>query len=115
MSGSRRAIEGEKSADVLCAKCGNPNPRRRSVCQRCGAHLAVVCHHCGHRNERASQRCAACDHKLHRSWLKRTSRRFFGKDHKLTILQAVLLVVAIAVGIGFVIVFSDMHSEQPQP
>ncbi len=108
MSGPERPTEQSVApADVECAKCAHLNPHGRTVCESCGAHLHVVCHNCGHRNVRARSHCSECGHNLHRSKATRLWRKLAGKDKKLSVLQIVLLVVAIALGAGLIWFFVE--------
>src|ERR1043165_1246686 len=108
MSGPEKPTEQPRSAPgVRCAKCGHDNAHRRNVCENCGAHLYVVCHSCGHRNERSRTHCLECTHKLHRSLTAKISRGLFGTDKRLV--QLVLLLLAILLGLGLIVFFSQMR------
>lgn len=115
MSGPERATkESTSDREIACAKCGQSNPHRANVCGSCGAHLHVVCHNCGHRNERSLTRCAACGHKFHRSLLSRVHRKIFGKNPKISLLQLILLLLAILFGMGLIVVFSEYRAPEPE-
>jgi hypothetical protein len=100
---------------VVCAKCQQLNPHRRNVCDACGAHLYIVCHHCGHRSQRSSPRCTECGRNLHRAWYRRLARSLVGKNRKISLGQILLLLVAIAIGFGLVIFFSDTRMPESEP
>ena len=115
MTGLEKSTETiQSSRAVLCAKCEHLNPPRLNVCERCGAHLHVVCHSCGHRNSRVKTRCVECNHRLHRSSISRVRQLLFGKNRKMFLIQAILLVTAILIG-GALLYFSMDFSVNFRP
>ncbi|MFO1498600.1 MAG: zinc ribbon domain-containing protein [Verrucomicrobiota bacterium] len=116
MNGRENPIEPVvPPAGVACAKCGHENPHGQTHCASCGSHLHVVCQHCGHRTERSRRRCPECGGKLHRSWRRRTTRSLLGQDRRKLLSQIVLLVVAIVLGLIFIVYFSEWHTPEAEP
>lgn len=111
-SQSSRAVRLTKP--VICAKCRHENPPGSNTCGKCQAHLWVVCHHCGQRNCRADSQCAECGGRLHRSALKRVSKRLFGDRQKVSAWQIGLLVVAVWFAYRMIIYFSSYQPPAPE-
>lgn len=104
----------QKGEAVKCSACGHLNAKRQSRCESCGVHLYVSCRRCGRGNERTLSRCVECGSKLHRSWVKRSSGRLFGVGRQISVIQIVLLVLAILVGFLLVIKLAGFSSPPPE-
>jgi hypothetical protein len=110
MSGSKKQIEGSRGErGVLCAKCEHLNPAGLNTCEFCRAHLHVVCSFCGHQTARVQSRCSKCNHRLHRSILGRVWRAAFGRQLRLSILEAALLVLAILAGLWLIVFLAEFR------
>src|SRR4029078_9233170 len=84
------------SRPVRCLKCRHENPAGTNTCQSCGSHLYVSCRDCGERNLRSDTRCSACGRRLHRPLLQKIFTRKLGRSTKVTPLQLLFLVIAVA-------------------
>ena len=74
----------------------------------------VVCHHCGHRNRRVDSHCLECAGRLHRSLLKRASKKLFGNRGNITAWQIAALVIAVWVAYKVVIFFAEYRPPAPE-
>src|SRR5262249_39499080 len=99
------------SRSIRCPKCRETNPPGRNTCQSCGSHLFVSCRDCGERNPRSRSRCSACGRRLHRPWFQKILTRKLGKSVKVTPLQLIFLVVAVAIGYKVIIFFIESLSQ----
>jgi hypothetical protein len=95
---------------IRCPKCQKKATTRRGTCEFCGVHLFIACRDCGHRNERSRRRCTGCGRCLHKSWIQKALTRRLGKATRITPLQVVLLIVAVAIGYKAVIYFVEALS-----
>jgi hypothetical protein len=110
MSGLKKQSEtAEAKRGVLCAMCEHLNPLGRSTCEFCKAHLYLACSRCGSRNARVQSRCSQCNRELHRSILSRIWHAPLGRQRRMTILQAVLLVLAIITGLALIVFFAELR------
>jgi uncharacterized membrane protein YvbJ len=115
MSGPEKLIEGASSSrTIACAKCGQSNAHHRNVCEACGAHLHVSCQRCGHRNARIEKVCHECGQSLHRNWLRRACRGFSSKHGRLSLLEIVLLLLAILAGIAIIVFLAELRVPPPE-
>ena len=99
------------SRPVRCPKCRQPNSGGRNTCESCGAHLYVSCRDCGERNPRSRSRCSACGRRLHRPWFQKILTQKLGKSVKVTPLQLIFLVLAVAIGYKVIIFFIESLSQ----
>jgi hypothetical protein len=99
------------SRSVRCPKCREVNTSGGSTCQSCGAHLYVSCRDCGERNPRSRSRCSACGRRLHRPFLQKILSRKIGRTARITPLQLILLVAAVAIGYKAIIFLVESLSQ----
>jgi len=103
--------EERNPRSVRCPKCRQANPAGRNTCESCGAHLYVSCRDCGERNARSRSRCSACGRRLHRPLIQKLLTRKLGRTVKVTPLQLIFLVVAVAIGYKVIIFFIESLSQ----
>lgn len=98
---------------VRCPKCRERTPVSRNTCEHCGSHLHVSCRDCGERNERNRTRCKACGRRLHRPLFSKLLNRKLGRKVKITPLQIVMLLFAVALGYKMIVYFVESMSQTP--
>jgi hypothetical protein len=72
--------------------------------------LYVSCRDCGERNLRSQTRCSACGRRLHRPLLQKIFTLKLGRTTKVTPLQLLLLVIAVAFGYKAIVFFVETLS-----
>lgn len=111
---SRTAATQRGTRPAVCSKCGHENRPGSNTCEKCGSHLWVVCHHCGQRNLRADTQCAECGGRLHRSALKRASKKIFGDRRRITPWQIGLLLAAVWFAYRVIVWFAEYRPPEPE-
>lgn len=54
----------EKTATILCPKCGKTNPQENEFCQNCGQEFVVLCYTCNTKYSLPIKHCPKCGRRL---------------------------------------------------